>query len=75
MSKLEAYARGRITQARVVLRARIVLLAAEGTQERILAYIEEHNRQPKPFIWTAKANDILEKVKLAKANVNNSPSV
>jgi hypothetical protein len=33
------------------------------------------NRQPKPFIWTAKANDILEKVKRAKANLNNSPSV
>jgi len=41
----------------------------------ILAYIEEHNRQPKPFIWTAKANDILAKVKRAKANLNNSPSV
>ncbi|HVJ04463.1 MAG TPA: IS630 family transposase, partial [Candidatus Saccharimonadales bacterium] len=41
----------------------------------ILAYIDEHNRQPKPFIWTAKANDILEKVKRARANLNNSPSV
>lgn len=25
-------------------------------------YIEEHNRNPKPFIWTAKAADILAKV-------------
>ena len=25
-------------------------------------YIKKHNFQPKPFIWTAKANDILEKV-------------
>ncbi len=25
-------------------------------------YIEKHNQNPKPFIWTAKANDILEKV-------------
>ena len=72
-ARLEAYARGRRTPARVVLRARIVLLAAEGKQD-ILAYIEEHNRQPKPFIWTAKANDILEKVKRAKANLNNSLS-
>jgi hypothetical protein len=31
--------------------------------------------QPKPFIWTAKANDILEKVKCAQANLNNSLSV
>src|SRR5512147_502291 len=32
-SKLEGYARGRRTPARVVLRARIVLLAAEGKQD------------------------------------------
>ena len=25
-------------------------------------YIAAHNRNPKPFIWTAKANDILQKV-------------
>jgi len=24
-------------------------------------YIDRHNESPKPFIWTAKANDILEK--------------
>jgi len=34
-------------------------------------YIDKHNDQPKPFIWTAKATDILEKVKRArKALVN-----
>jgi len=51
-----------------------VFTSVEALQERILAYIQEHNRQPKPFIWTAKANDILEKVKRAKANLNNSLS-
>ena len=30
-------------------------------------YIDSHNENPKPFIWTAKANDILEKVTRAKA--------
>jgi transposase len=40
----------------------------------ILAYIEQHNRAPKPFIWTAKATDILEKVKRAKAALHNCPS-
>src|SRR5215510_10898201 len=29
------------------------------------AYIDRHNENPKPFIWTAKASDILEKVKRA----------
>lgn len=28
----------------------------------IQEYIAVHNRNPKPFVWTAKANDILEKV-------------
>jgi hypothetical protein len=30
-------------------------------------YIDHHNEKPKPFIWTAKANDILEKVTRARA--------
>jgi len=29
-------------------------------------YIAQHNRDPKPFIWTAKANDILAKVARAR---------
>jgi len=28
----------------------------------IVEYIDRHNENPKPFIWTARANDILEKV-------------
>jgi transposase len=36
-AKLEAYARGRRISARVVLRARIVLLAAEGRQDLEIA--------------------------------------
>jgi transposase len=52
-----------------------VFTSVEALKARILAYIEDHNRQPKPFIWTAKANDILEKVKRARVNLNNSPSV
>ena len=41
----------------------------------ILGYIEEHNLDPKPFIWTAKASDILAKVTRArKALADNAPS-
>ena len=43
-------------------------------QELITAigdYIDHHNRKPKPFIWTAKANDILEKVKRARKALDN----
>jgi len=30
-------------------------------------YIDKHNQKPKPYLWTAKATDILEKVKRAWA--------
>ena len=33
-------------------------------------YIYGHNQNPKPFIWTAKATDILEKVTRARAVLN-----
>ena len=35
--------------------------------ETIEKYIARHNTNPKPFVWTAKASDILEKVKRARA--------
>ena len=43
-------------------------------EELIMAigdYIDQHNRSPKPFIWTAKASDILEKVKRARNSLDN----
>jgi transposase len=38
----------------------------------IEAYVAESNEHPKPFIWTAKAADILEKVKLARESLHKS---
>ena len=49
-----------------------------STDELIQAiddYIEHHNADPKPFIWTAKASDILEKVKRARANLHKLSTV
>ena len=37
-------------------------------------YIDAHNKNPKPFIWTAKANDILEKVTRAQTALNKRRS-
>ena len=37
-------------------------------------YIAHHNQAPKPFIWTAKACDILEKVKRGRATLNKMAS-
>jgi transposase len=42
--------------------------------EAIRAYIDEHNENPRPFVWTAKAQDILEKVRRARAALNKIAS-
>ncbi|APZ43758.1 IS630 family transposase [Acidihalobacter ferrooxydans] len=39
--------------------------------ESINTYIEQHNQNPKPFIWTAKAKDILEKVVRANRKLSS----
>jgi hypothetical protein len=36
-------------------------------EQAITAFIATHNTSPKPFIWTAKASDILAKVSRAMA--------
>lgn len=48
-----------------------------SVEELIIAideYIARHNENPKPFIWTAKADDILEKVKRARKALHNRHS-
>jgi hypothetical protein len=37
-------------------------------------YVDRHNKYPKPFIWTASATGILEKVKRARTTLNNGRS-
>ena len=44
-----------------------LIMAVEG-------YIDNHNENPKPFIWTAKAADILEKVKRARRALHKPQS-
>jgi transposase len=47
-------------------------------EELIMAvgdYIDRHNLKPKPFIWTATARDILEKVTRARKALDNAQSV
>jgi transposase len=38
-------------------------------------YINHHNANPKSFVWTKKAKDILEKVARARASLDKIPSV
>lgn len=46
--------------------------------EELISAIEEHlavhNAHPKPFVWTATASDILEKVKRGRRKLHNMPS-
>ena len=45
-------------------------MSAGGVARLVAAisqYVSAHNARPKPFIWTARAADILEKVKRARA--------
>ena len=44
-------------------------------EQAITDYLAHHNQQPKPFIWTAKASDILEKVKRGRAALDKVRSV
>lgn len=38
-----------------------------GLEMAIKLHVQQHNEDPKPFIWTASASDILAKVTRAKA--------
>jgi transposase len=51
-----------------------IFRSIEELIEAIGNYIDNHNENPKPFIWTAKAADILEKVKRARTALHNRQS-
>jgi hypothetical protein len=40
-----------------------VIKSVVDLQAAINRYLEEHNSDPKPFVWTKPAKDILAKVK------------
>ena len=52
-----------------------VFKSLKQLQDAITDYIQGHNENPRPFIWTAKASDILEKVKRARAKLNTLHTV
>jgi len=47
-----------------------VFTSVKELDAAVKGYIEQHNQNPKPFIWAAKANDILAKVKRARRQLN-----
>ncbi len=42
--------------------------------EAIRGYIDQHNAEPKPFVWTARADQILEKVGRARLALDKTTS-
>ena len=48
--------------------------SVEALTQTIMDYIDHHNRNPKTFVWTAKVEDILEKVRRARAVLDNVQS-
>jgi len=49
-------------------------LSVEDLIQAIMAYIQQHNETAAPFVWTAKAERILEKVRRARAVLDKMPS-
>ena len=54
---------------------RAAFSSVEELVAAIHAYLDAHNDDPRPFVWTARASDILEKVKRARGALNKITSV
>lgn len=55
---------GLITEKQI---RRGVYSSVSELEQKIMAFIETHNTQPKPFVWTKTTEVILEKIERAKA--------
>lgn len=62
---------GEITRRRI---RRGVFRSVKDLQAAIYDYIERHNEQAKAFVWRAKPEDILAKVRRARAALDKNPS-
>lgn len=51
-----------------------VFHSVDELESGLLQFIANYNEAPKPFVWTAQASDILEKVKRARAKLNKLQS-
>lgn len=60
-----------LTQRRL---KRGVFRSVAELQQAIQNYVEQHNSNPQPFVWTKSANQILEKVRRARAALNKDPT-
>jgi len=61
----------KLTQKRL---SRGVFKSVAKLKQAIKHFIQTHNDDPKPFVWTATAEKIIEKVGRARLAINNDPS-
>lgn len=48
-----------------------VFTSVKELEEKIMHFIENHNKLPQPFVWTKTTEEILEKVGRAREKLNN----
>lgn len=48
-----------------------IFTSVNELEKKIIEYIDNNNKQPKPFVWTKTAKVILEKVNRARATLDN----
>ena len=51
-----------------------VFTSVEELEQKIIDYIDNNNKNPKPFVWTKSAEEILEKVNRARSTLDNIQS-
>ena len=51
-----------------------VVTSVAELEQAILGYIEKQNTNPKPFVWTKSAEEILQKVNRARSTLHNIQS-
>jgi transposase len=52
-----------------------VFQSVKQLEETIYNFIEKHNQNPKPIVWTKSVDEILEKVNRAKKALNNAQPI
>jgi hypothetical protein len=57
--RVESFAHRSRSAAALARRARIILACAEGTDSK---FIDAHQADPRPFVWTKSADEILASI-------------
>ncbi|MCP4254492.1 MAG: hypothetical protein GY775_14005 [Candidatus Scalindua sp.] len=52
-----------------------IFTSVDELEQKIIEYIDKNNEEPKPFVWTKSAEEILEKVNRAQSTLDNIRSV